>query len=67
MEKLLKYPPAEIKGKTVLGAMACGVLDPDVRDYAFSKGFFVLELTGDTVHLAPPPQGFTPQEWLPVS
>ncbi|MDR3328869.1 MAG: hypothetical protein LBS63_02015 [Prevotellaceae bacterium] len=65
MEKLLKYPPAEVKGKTVLGAMACGVLDPDVRDYAFSKGFFVLELTGDTVSLASPPSGFVPREWTP--
>jgi hypothetical protein len=63
MEKLLKFPPAEVKGKTVLGAMACGVLDADVRDYAFSKGFFVLELTGDTVALASPPSDFVPREW----
>jgi hypothetical protein len=63
MEKLTKYPPAEVKGKTVLGAMACGVLDPEVRDYAFSKGLFVLELTGDTVALASPPSGFVPREW----
>jgi hypothetical protein len=63
MEKLLKFPPAEVKGKKVLGAMACGVLNSDVRDYAFSKGFFVLELTGDTVAMASPPSGFVPREW----
>ncbi|MDR3297266.1 MAG: hypothetical protein LBS94_03415, partial [Prevotellaceae bacterium] len=56
-------PPAEVKGKTVLGAMACGVLDREVGDYAFSKGFFVLELTVNTVQLATPPQGFTPKEF----
>ncbi|GHT75607.1 hypothetical protein FACS189456_7390 [Bacteroidia bacterium] len=65
MEKLMRYPPAEIKGKKVLGAMACGVFDADVRDYAFSNGLFVLELTGDTAHLATPPANFTPQEWAP--
>ncbi|MDR3297271.1 MAG: hypothetical protein LBS94_03440 [Prevotellaceae bacterium] len=63
IEKLLKFPPAEVKGKTVLGAMGCGVLDKDIGDYAFSKGLFVLELTGNTVQLATPPQGFTPKEF----
>jgi uncharacterized membrane protein YqiK len=63
IEKLMKFPPAEVKGKTVLGAMACGVLDPEVRDYAFGKGFFVLDLTGDTVALASPPSDFVPREW----
>jgi hypothetical protein len=67
MEKLVKFPPAEVKGKTVLGAMACGVLDPELRDYAFSKGLFVLHLTGDTVALAETPLGFAPREWASVS
>ncbi|GHT15592.1 hypothetical protein AGMMS4956_15880 [Bacteroidia bacterium] len=65
MEKLMRYPPAEIKGKKVLGAMACGVLKTDVGDYAFSKGLFVMELTGDAADLTPPPANFTPQEWTP--
>ncbi|GHT10401.1 hypothetical protein AGMMS4956_01680 [Bacteroidia bacterium] len=65
MEKLMLYPPAEIKGKKVLGAMACGVLDTDVSDYAFNKGLFVMELTGDAADLTPPPANFTPQEWTP--
>jgi hypothetical protein len=63
MEKLLKYPPAEIKGKMVLCAMACGILDAEVRDYAFGQGFIVLELTGDTAQLSTPPPDFVPQEW----
>jgi hypothetical protein len=67
MEDIVKYPPAETKGKIVLGAMACGVVNAKVRDYAFSKGLFVLELTGDTAHLAPTPADFTPQEWIPMA
>ncbi|GHV65914.1 hypothetical protein FACS1894199_07970 [Bacteroidia bacterium] len=66
MEKIMHYPPAEVKGKKVMGAMACGVVVSEVRDYAFSKGLFVLELTGDAADLATPPANFTPQEWIPM-
>ncbi|GHV67872.1 hypothetical protein FACS1894199_14180 [Bacteroidia bacterium] len=65
LDLLMQYPPAEIKEKKVMGAMACGVVDDRVRDYAFSKGLFVLELTGDAADLATPPANFTPQEWIP--
>jgi hypothetical protein len=65
MDLLMQYPPAEIKGKKVLGAMACGVLDTKVSNYAFNKGFFVMQLTGDTAVLATPPANFEPQEWIP--
>jgi hypothetical protein len=63
MELILKYPPAECKGKKLLGAMASGTIDPDVLAYAHSVGFFVLELTGESVHLVEPPAGFTPCQW----
>ena len=63
MELIKKYPPAECKGKKLLGAMAGGVVDPDVQKYAHSAGFFVLELTGESVHLAKCPEGFTPRQW----
>ncbi|GHV61377.1 hypothetical protein FACS1894195_1830 [Bacteroidia bacterium] len=66
LEKIMRYPPAEVKGKKVMGAMACGVVVSEVRDYAFSKGLFVLELTGDAADLATPPANFTPQEWIPA-
>jgi predicted AAA+ superfamily ATPase len=58
-----QYPPAETVGKKLLGAMAGGVVDPDVRDYAYESGFFVLELTGESVRLLEPPKDFHPQEW----
>ncbi|MCL2380459.1 MAG: restriction endonuclease, SacI family [Treponema sp.] len=58
-----QYPPAETVGKKLLGAFACGVIDPDVRDYAHACGFFVLELKGEAVDLVPPPEGFSPRQW----
>jgi hypothetical protein len=63
MELIRKYPPSEIVGKKLLGAMAGGVVDADVRRHAWESGFFVLELTGESVDLVPPPEGFVPQEW----
>jgi predicted RNase H-like nuclease (RuvC/YqgF family) len=63
MELILKYPPAECKGKKLLGAMAGGSVDADVLAYAQSAGFFVLELTGESVRLADAPDGFTPRQW----
>jgi hypothetical protein len=66
MDLLMQYPPAEIKGKKVLGAMACGVVDTKISDYAFGKGFFVMQLTGDTAVLATPPANFEPHEWMPI-
>jgi hypothetical protein len=63
MERIRKYPPAEVVGKKMLGAMAGGVVDGDTRGYAYESGFFVLELTGDTVQLIPPPDGFVPKKW----
>jgi uncharacterized coiled-coil protein SlyX len=63
MERLRKYPQKLTEGKKLLGALAAGVADKDERDYAFANGFFVLELTGESVSLAPVPAAFTLREW----
>ena len=63
MQLIRQYPPEQIGSKQLFGAMAGGVVDPDVKDYAYKSGFFVLELTGESVHLVPPPEGFEPQKW----
>ncbi|GHU16318.1 hypothetical protein FACS1894163_05470 [Spirochaetia bacterium] len=63
MELILKYPPDQCKGKKLLGAMAGGTVDPDIQAYAHSVGFFVLELAGESVHLAKTPDGFNPRQW----
>jgi hypothetical protein len=63
MGLMRRYPPAETVGKKLIGAIAGGFVQDNVRDYAHSTGFFVFELTGETVTLAKPPEGFTPKEW----
>jgi hypothetical protein len=65
MEIIRKHPPAEIQinNKKLMGAMAGGIVDPDVMAYAHSHGLYVLELSGESVRLAPAPEGFTPRVW----
>jgi hypothetical protein len=63
MALIRQYPPAEVKGKKLLGAMAGGEVDIDVREEAYNAGLFVLTLTGDLAALLPPPDGFIPKEW----
>jgi hypothetical protein len=31
--------------------------------HAYEAGLYVLELTGESVHLVPPPSGFKPRQW----
>ena len=63
MELIRQYPPEQIGSKQLWGAMAGGVVDPDVKNYAYASGFFVLELTGESVHLISPPENFEPKKW----
>jgi len=63
MQLIRQYPPAEVKGKKLLGAIVGAVVTPKIREYAEQSGFFVLELTGEDVRLLEPPEGFVPKEW----
>jgi predicted AAA+ superfamily ATPase len=66
MRRILKYPPAELKirpGIKLLGSCAGGIVTPEGRAAAHDAGFFVLELTGDSVTRIPEPAGFKPKEW----
>jgi len=63
MQLIRQYPPEQIGNKQLFGAMAGGIVDHDVKNYAYESGFFVLELTGESVHLVPPPDGFEPKKW----
>jgi hypothetical protein len=64
MELIRQYPPGLITEKQqLLGAVAGGVVDQDIKDYAYKSGFYVLELTGESVHLITPPEGFVPKKW----
>jgi hypothetical protein len=63
MQLIRQYPPELIGSKQLLAAMAGGVVDPVVKKYAYESGFYVLELTGESVQLTPPPEGFEPKMW----
>jgi hypothetical protein len=63
MQLIRQYPPAEVKGKKLLGAIAGAVITPEAREYAEQNGFFLLELIGEDVRLLEPPEGFQPKEW----
>ena len=63
MQLISQYPPAEVKGKKLLGAIVGAVVTPQARDYAERSGFYVLELTGEDVRLLEPPKDFQPKEW----
>ena len=63
MQLIRQYPPAEVKGKKLLGAIVGAVVTPEAREYGRTKRFFVLELTGEDVRLIEPQKGFQPKEW----
>ena len=62
MQLIRQYPPEQIGNKQLFGAMAGGIVDHDVKDYAYESGFFVLEFTGESVELILPPEGFEPKK-----
>jgi hypothetical protein len=63
MKLIEKYPPAEVRGKSIYSAIAGVVVPAEVRDYAWSKGMYVLEMNGEQVSLLTPPEGFTEKAW----
>jgi hypothetical protein len=66
MELIRRHPPEYLvnpNGKKLLGAVAGGTVDRETRKYARECGLFVLELAGESVRLARPPEGFAPKEW----
>jgi hypothetical protein len=63
MQLIREYPPAEVKGKKLLGAIVGAVVTPEAREYAEKNGFFVLELTGEDVRLLESSKDFQPKEW----
>jgi hypothetical protein len=64
LKKIQENPPAivNLKGKTLLGAVAGIVIDKDVDRYAYKKGLFVLRQQGNIVEIAND-ENFVPREW----
>ncbi|MDR2417876.1 MAG: hypothetical protein LBD79_02345 [Treponema sp.] len=63
MELIRRYPPLEVVGKKLIGAIAGGIVSPDTVKYAHEVGFFVLTLAGESVALLDTPAGFVAREW----
>jgi hypothetical protein len=63
MQLIRQYPPAEVKGKKLFGAIVGAVVMPEAREYAELNGFFILELAGEDVRLLESPNNFQPKEW----
>ena len=61
LEKMRKY--ADLRGdkRTFLGAVAGVVVKANVREYALSQGLYLVEPSGETFFITPPPD--KPKEW----
>jgi len=61
--KELRESQKELPNVKLLGAIAAGIITPEALNYAHRKGFFVLELKGESIRRVPPPPDFKPKEW----
>ena len=61
MEKMRIY--ADLRGdkRKLLGAIAAVIAPSNEKKYALEQGFFVIEPSGDTFNITPPP--YQPKEW----
>ncbi|MDR3283779.1 MAG: hypothetical protein LBS97_01205 [Treponema sp.] len=62
MEILRHEPNSLFANRKLYGAMAGVKMSHQAREYAIDKGFFVIELTGDTIKIDMP-EGFEPKTW----
>jgi predicted AAA+ superfamily ATPase len=62
MDVLRHDPNSLFANRKLYGAMAGVKMSPQAREYAADKGFFVIELTGDTIKVDMP-EGWTPKTW----
>jgi hypothetical protein len=62
MEILRNEPTSVFARRKLYGAMAGVKMSKKARQYAIDKGFFVIELAGDTIKVDMP-EGFKPKTW----
>ena len=55
MEKMRLYNTIHGHKRTLLGAVAGVVIKPNVKKYALEQGFYVIEPSGETFAITPPP------------
>ena len=61
LEKMRRYADLHDDKRTFMGAVAGVVTPSNVKDFALSKGFFVIEPSGETFNITAP--GNSPKEW----
>jgi hypothetical protein len=61
MERVRTYADDHGDKRKFLGAMAAMITNKDTKEYALSKGFFVIEPAGEDVKITKPVS--TPKEW----
>jgi TPP-dependent indolepyruvate ferredoxin oxidoreductase alpha subunit len=62
MERLRREPNSIFANRKLYGAMASVKTSRIARQYAIDNGFFVIELTGNTIKINMP-EGFKPKTW----
>jgi hypothetical protein len=63
MEKLREYADRHNDTRKYLGGIAGVVFGDNVKTYALSRGFYVLEPSGDTFTITEPKGEYHPHEW----
>jgi hypothetical protein len=63
MEALRAYADIHNDGRDYIGAIAGGIMDESVKNYALKQGFYVLEQSGDTMNIAAVPEAWKPKKW----
>ncbi|MDR2471195.1 MAG: hypothetical protein LBD09_03680 [Treponema sp.] len=61
MEKIRAYADLHNDKRAFFGAMAATIMKRDVKLHALRQGFYVIEPTGESVKITPPPS--TPKAW----
>jgi hypothetical protein len=61
LEKVRKYADLHGDKRSFLGAVAGVVIAENVKEYALSQGFFVVEPSGESFYITPPKN--EPKEW----
>jgi hypothetical protein len=63
LENIKRFPPGAARGKKVYGAIACAIINDDVKSIVFNEGFYLICQTGDTVDIVTPPPSFVHRYW----
>jgi hypothetical protein len=63
LELLRGWADRRQDGRKFLGAVAGAVIKTEVREYAFKRGLFVIEQSGETIEVNKPPAPWEPKTW----